>query len=155
MNGYHAQVASTYAVRAVYVSFAPRRDVLAGLWCHGVACSESTCSVNELFDGATVASVGTGASCSWKDDTTVLITFGQRESFVNPGDLPPFLSILQRCRLASGFFRLSSFVRKRVAQPECCASPLFFQTFIHLNAGGAVRQCSDIYQECCEKHFIN
>lgn len=58
--------------------------MLAGLWCHGVACLESTCIVDEVFDSATTASVGTGAFCMWKDDTTVLVTFGQGESSMNP-----------------------------------------------------------------------
>lgn len=45
-------------------------------------CSESMCFVSDLLDNATTASVGNGASCKWKDDTTVLVTFGQGESSV-------------------------------------------------------------------------
>ncbi len=41
----------------------------------------STCNVDELLDGATIASTGAGVSCSWKDDSVVLVIFGQGESF--------------------------------------------------------------------------
>lgn len=47
-----------------------------GLWCHENICSEGTCSVSDLLESGTVVLVGTGASCSWKDDSTVVVTFG-------------------------------------------------------------------------------
>lgn len=47
-----------------------------GLWCHGVPCLMSTCDVAELLDSDTTKSAGTAAYCDWKDENTVVVTFG-------------------------------------------------------------------------------
>lgn len=82
------------SIVTVVVLFALVRDERAGLWCNGVACSESACIVDELFDSDTAASVGTGAFCIWKDDSTVLVTFGRGESSINPVK-PHYFSLRQ------------------------------------------------------------
>lgn len=51
----------------------------AGLWCRDVVCSQATCEVAELLDIATALSAGTGSSCTWQDDITVLVVFGAGE----------------------------------------------------------------------------
>ncbi|CAN0410705.1 unnamed protein product, partial [Ectocarpus sp. 12 AP-2014] len=48
----------------------------SGLWCYGTRCFGSACSVDDLLDGDTVASLGSAPSCSWKDESTVTIVFG-------------------------------------------------------------------------------
>ncbi|CAM9773342.1 unnamed protein product [Scytosiphon promiscuus] len=64
------------AVHGVDIVFEPGPGS-TGLWCHGVVCSEASCEVADLLDGETVASAGAGASCDWKNDVTVLVTFGE------------------------------------------------------------------------------
>ena len=87
----HRRWMSVGRSRTILAYFSLLHVVLAGLWCHGVACSESTCTVSDLFDSATTASVGHGALCGWKDDTTVLVTFGQGGGFVYSEEYPfPF-----------------------------------------------------------------
>ena len=63
--------------RSGYRMFGFAHRVPTGIWCSGVKCLGSTCNVAELFDDATTASAGAGASCSWRDATTVLVIFGQ------------------------------------------------------------------------------
>ncbi|CAM9843656.1 unnamed protein product, partial [Ectocarpus sp. 4 AP-2014] len=63
------------AIRGVDIVFNPGPRSL-GLWCHENICSEGTCIVSDLLESGTVVLVGTGASCSWKDDSTVVVTFG-------------------------------------------------------------------------------
>ncbi|CAM9110513.1 unnamed protein product [Ectocarpus fasciculatus] len=48
----------------------------SGLWCYDTRCVGSACSVDDLLEGDTVASLGIAPSCSWKDERTVTIVFG-------------------------------------------------------------------------------
>lgn len=77
--------------------------VVAGLWCHGVTCSESTCNVDDLLDSVTKSAVGTGAYCAWKDGTTVQVTFGRGESFMKPKEVFWHTGSRRRCRVALAF----------------------------------------------------
>ncbi|CAM9572666.1 unnamed protein product [Scytosiphon promiscuus] len=67
------------ALHGVDLLFEPGPGSL-GLWCGGTVCLEASCEVADLLDADTLALAGTGASCSWKDDVTVLVTFGRGES---------------------------------------------------------------------------
>ncbi|CAN0003126.1 unnamed protein product [Pylaiella littoralis] len=48
----------------------------SGLWCSGNICSTTTCDVADLLDSESAAAAGDGVFCSWKNDTTVVVTFG-------------------------------------------------------------------------------
>eukprot|EP00752_Nemacystus_decipiens_P006052 g5462.t2 len=49
----------------------------SGLWCDGVACFGSTCSVANLLDERTLDTLGSAPTCAWKNENTVTIVFGQ------------------------------------------------------------------------------
>lgn len=51
-----------------------------GLWCRGVACFRSKCSVEYLLDARTAGTLGNAPSCAWKDEKTVTVVFGPGEA---------------------------------------------------------------------------
>lgn len=71
-----------------------------GLWCNGETCFGSACSVDMLLDESTAASLGTAPSCSWKDETTVTVTFGRGERGMCTLGTPFYFCRTRRARSA-------------------------------------------------------
>eukprot|EP00903_Cladosiphon_okamuranus_P011441 g10779.t1 len=146
------------AVHGVDISFEPGPGG-SGLWCHGVTCVGSTCDVAELLDIDTTASVGAGASCSWKEDTTVLVTFGQgytlaENSTVTLNGDSEYISGCPECdQYASG----SAVVQARAAPPQLASAQFTntgAQVMVAFSGNPASQEINGIFEAVsCESVF--
>lgn len=122
----------------------------AGLWCFGTSCLRSTCSVGDLVDLDTVASLGIAPSCSWKNKHTVTIIFG-------PGGCPRWSSPNTRQRLThyDDFRPIRHSVRR--ATVYCTNTPRlsvvsvlhYFDTLITTNRFSSFAQPRSVHETRC------
>ncbi|CBJ26666.1 IPT/TIG domain-containing protein [Ectocarpus siliculosus] len=105
------------AVHGVDIVFNPGPWSL-GLWCHENICSEGTCSVSDLLESGTVVLVGTGASCSWKDDSTVVVTFGTGYTLAENSTVVLSGDYIAGCATCTQYASGSTLVLGRALPPE-------------------------------------
>ncbi|CAM9387892.1 unnamed protein product, partial [Ectocarpus sp. 12 AP-2014] len=105
------------AIHGVDIVFNPGPWSL-GLWCHENICSEGTCIVSDLLESGTVVLVGTGASCSWKDDSTVVVTFGTGYTLAENSTVVLNGDYIAGCATCTEYASGSTLVLGRALPPE-------------------------------------
>ncbi|CAM9196214.1 unnamed protein product, partial [Ectocarpus sp. 8 AP-2014] len=121
------------AVHGVNVVFEPGPGSL-GLWCHDDICSETTCSVADLLESGTRALVGAGASCSWKDDNTVVVTFGNGYTLAENRTVVLNGGYIAGCATCTEYASGSTLVLGRALPPEL-SSAKFTNTGAQVTVG--------------------
>ncbi|CAM9632430.1 unnamed protein product [Ectocarpus sp. 6 AP-2014] len=121
------------AVHGVNMVFEPGPGSL-GLWCHDNICSETTCSVADLLESGTIALVGAGASCSWKDENTVVVTFGSGYTLAENSTVVLNGGYIAGCATCTEYASGSTLVLDRALPPEL-SSAKFTNTGAQVTVG--------------------
>ncbi|CAM9806997.1 unnamed protein product, partial [Ectocarpus fasciculatus] len=105
------------AVHGIDIVFEPGPGGL-GLWCYENICSETTCSIADLLESGTIALIGTGASCSWRDDITVVVTFGNGNTLAENNTVVLNGGYVAGCATCTEYASGSTVVLGRALPPE-------------------------------------
>ncbi|CAM9100098.1 unnamed protein product [Ectocarpus sp. 8 AP-2014] len=133
----------------------------SGLWCNGGTCVGSKCTVGDLLDEDTMASLGSAPSCAWTDETTATVVFGEGYSLGEQSviTLNPSGEYLAGCNSCTEYATGSVVLQGRMLPPELSSarfSDTGQQVFVYFEGSDSSREVNGNYAPvACEEVFSN